>query len=204
MSPVAAAVELWWKAEPWHDAVDRALGIDRHQEGGLFALYPFRLAKVEGQWRILAAYPCPRNVGVFDETLDDVTAVIAWEPKTNRLELLGEAQAQLVGRFDAWYCDSKSGTIYGTALPFFHAWARARAQWLTFAKIHAAKQDMPEEPDLVPGCLVIGDVRYVRWPLAAMPETIECIGIDAKGVNSSILRSAKLPRAVDATVKAAA
>ncbi len=185
----------WWSAPATHPAVGRALGIDRTQEGGAFGIHPFRLMKVDDLNHVAAPWPCPRVFGPMDISWLDIQQVIAWNPVTNAVQIIGDTQAQIVGRFDSYFAKTGTGYLFGNVRTFFQSWAQSRAQWFIFAKAHLSKHvDRPQEPDLVPGCLAVGPLKDIRWNLARLPPRIECVGIDTCAVNAAILRSARLPR----------
>lgn len=198
--------KTWWDAPMAHPAVDRALGFSREQDGGDFALFPFRAAKIEDQWRVLAAYPAPRTIGEIDEDWLSIETVIAWDPVTNRAEVMGDLEPQLVGTMAPTFAEANTTTLFGQPRAFFQAWARDRARYFRFAvqKAGALVHDLPEEPDLVPGALIVGDVRKLRWNPAAMPAEVQCVGCDPDAINRAILRTLKLPRFRASTIRAAA
>lgn len=187
----------WFYADTWHPAVSRALGIDRAQDGGAFALMPFRLAKHNDAWTILAAYPTPRCIGPeIDEDWLNIEVIIAWNPATNHVEIIGDIEPQIVGRPAGFYSHEGTGTLFGQPRPFFQAWARDRARFSGYVAQHAGKQwsALPNEPDLAPGALIVGDVNKIRWSAHALPKSIECVGCDADAINRAMLRGLQLPR----------
>lgn len=189
----------WFHAPTWHPSIGRALGIDRDQDGGRFALAPFRITKIDEAWHIIAAWPTPTMIGpAIDEDWLGIEAVIAWNPVTNAVHVIGDDQAQLIGSFDTHYGD---GTLYGQPRPFFQAWAQNRARFFGFASQHIGKAwtAMPAEPDLIPGCMIVGNVNHVRWQPARMPAHLECVGVDPVTVNKALMRSTHLPRATQST-----
>lgn len=188
--------KTWWEAPAWHDAVDRALGIDRTQFGGLFATFPFRPAKINDQWRVLAAYPTPCIIGDIDEDWLGIETVLAWCPKTNAVEVLGEVEPQLVGTLAPHYAEKDAGALFGQPRAFFQAWARDRARFYGFAHQAIGKEwsARPNEPDLAPGALIVGDISKIRWNAHTLPHDLECIGCDPDGINRAMLRGLNLPR----------
>lgn len=201
--------KTWWNAPAWHDAVDRALGIDRNQPGGLFAVFPFRAAKVEDKWRVLAAYPTPTIIGELDEDWLGIETVLAWDPVSNHVEVLGDIEPQIVGNPSGFYAGKDEGALFGQPRAFFQAWARDRARFYGFAHQHVGKDwsVRPNEPDLVPGALIVGDVRKIRWNAHSLPQNIEVIGADPDAINRAMLRDLGLPRlraGVNSNSKAAA
>jgi hypothetical protein len=191
----------WWNAPIWHPAIGRALCIDRAQHGGVYALAPFRLLQVENRHLIAAAWPCPRYL--MDLELDwlDIECIIAWDPVAGTTEVLGDAQAQLVGRFD-----DDAPTIFGDTHAFFVEWAKARAiyyqRWLDS---RSGKWNHPApERDFAPGKLIVGDIKNVRWAPHSMPDNIASVGLDAQALNKALLRAARVPRVHNQTVRIAA
>jgi hypothetical protein len=188
-------------------AIARALRIDPSQEGASFALWPFRVAHVNGSVRITAAWPCPRTIGAeIDEDHLGIEIVLAWNPTTNSVEIIGDAQGQIVGTCEAYWQNDGPALVFGDARAFFQAWCVARARFWGFAKANSRSHwnARSTEPDLVPGGLIVGDLAKVRWPPTAdLPPHIECVGIDPKQVNRAIFASAKLPR-VTSSIRAVA
>lgn len=187
--------KMWWHLEPYHPAIARALMVDRSEIGGVYALSPFRLAKIEETHLILAAYPAPRLLDDPQCEWLDIDQVIAWNPQDNSVFIMGDAQAQLVGKFR-----EDRSTLFGDPHAFFVAWAQNRAahfqRWLDSRRrawVHEAT-----EMDEVPGCLVVGDLEDIRWSHRSMPRNLPCVGLDVKQVNRAIMKSACLPYAQSA------
>jgi hypothetical protein len=183
--------KTWWHLPHDHPAIARALRIDRTQDGAWYALMPFRYAKINDRHLILAAYPVPRIFETLDPDWLGIDAVLAWDPATNAVEVMGEPGThELVGRVT-----EMDSTIYADPRAFFTAWMRQRA-WYIAARKEASQRAfaaIPKEPDLLPGVLIVGDPEKVAWPLHSMPERFTCVGIDPKRVNRAILKFAKLP-----------
>lgn len=194
--------KTWWDAEPWHPAIGRALRIDRSQEGGVFALAPFRLAQIEGQHLVLTAYPAPRILGPVDEDHLGIQAVLAWNPVDGSTSVLGDPTPQLFGGFTT----TEAGTLYATTRDFLTAWAQDRAAF--YVRWKASRQGAwahgATETDLVPGALMVGSADKIRWRPSRLPETLHCVGIEPQQINRAVLRAARLPRAVGATNRIAA
>ena len=196
---IEAAAERWASLDFEHPAIARAFGIPQDAPGALFALYPFRVDRIGGVWHVLAAWPCPRSLGVIDDDHRGIVAVMAWNPKTNAVQTLGDPQPQIVGRVDRDY--SAAAALYGDARAFFRAWIANRlGYWRYVAQggpaIHGAAGI---EPDMIPGALAVGDIRHIRLPIAAMPCQVECIGINPGAVNRRIQELAALPYATART-----
>ena len=185
--------KTWWDADPFHPAIARALRIDRQAEGAIYALAPFRLARIEEKPVILVAHPTPRILGPVDPDHLGIEQVIAWDPVTGSVSFPGDTTPDLFGAFT----DAETGTLYADAQAFFVAWMRERAahfvRWretLTGQWAHPAT-----ETDLVPGKLIVGAPEKIRWRPASMPRDLACVGIDARQVNRLLLKSAALPMA---------
>lgn len=184
--------KTWWNLKPWHPAIGRALRIDRQQEGGVFALAPFRLWHDGERHLILAAHPTPRILGPVDDDWLEIETVIAWDPVSDKASVLGDQNPMLVGSF----LDREEGTVFGSPREFFTAWAVERAQffgrWLATQK--GAWAHPAPERDLTPGKLAIGNLQKITW--AGLPALIHSRGINPQALNKAILRQAQLPRAV--------
>lgn len=186
-------VDMWREARWQHEAVNRVLDFAPDLPGAGFALFPFRLAKVDDMYKILAAWPCPRTTGPdIDLEHDRIEAVLAWCPESNRVEVLGDAQPQLVGSFEGYY---GPGALFGQPRAFFQQWAADRARFFNFVRSVRKSQahPIPLEPDLVPGMLIVGPVNKVRWPIGAMPSVVNCIGVRPALVRGAFLQSLRLP-----------
>lgn len=186
-------VDLWRKARWQHDAVNRVLDFPPDLPGAGFALFPFRLSKVDDVYKILAAWPCPRTTGPnIDLTHDRIEAVLSWCPESNRLEVLGDPQPQLVGSLDGYF---GPGALFGQPRAFFQQWAADRARFFNFMRCTRQfdAHPVPIEPDLVPGMLIVGPVNKVRWPIGAMPPVVNCIGVSPSLARGAFLQSLRLP-----------
>lgn len=183
--------KTWWNCEPSHPAIYRALRINPADFAASYAVAPFRLAKIEGTALILAAYPAPNILDPIDHDWFDIETVISWNPITNEATVLGDDDAQLVGRLSA-----DVSTLYGDPRAFFQAWAIRRAQFALQRREASDKHwhVTPTETDEIPGALLIGEVGKVRLSLHGMPEHIETVGVDPKDFNRAIMRTARLPR----------
>lgn len=181
----------WFHLPFNHPNVAKALGIDGTEELANYALAPFRYAKVEGNPSILAAWPCPAMFEPIDQDWLGIEHVIAWNPKTDHVQIIGDTTPQLIGSF------REDNTIYSSARAFFQSWAQKRAAY-AMARVTAQSNKWaahPVELDEAPGCLIVGDPDAIRWNAYEMPQNLECVGIDARTINRAILRSANLPRA---------
>lgn len=188
-----APAKAWFYGEVVHPAIYRALKVDRSDPAAAYACAPFRLARVDGQHRILAAWPAPPILTGFDDWFD-IEQVIAWNPTDNSAEIMGDGLPQLIGAFPT----GDTGTIFASPFTFLRAWIEERAAFYTAYRAADAAHftTAPTEGD-TPGCLIIGDAAKVRWNPDALPRNLECAGIDPAQINRAILRSARLPRATN-------
>jgi len=189
--------KTWQLATPAHDAIFRALKIDRREYGAFYAALPFRLAKIDGKHVILAALPCPHFLAGGDDDWLRIETVLAWDPRADQATVLGDAaQHHLIGTLDR---DAAAATIHGSPFTFFRSIAETRAAFFgTYCRIAGDWKRKPAERDETPGLLVIGDPAKVTWPLHRLPEELTTMAIDAKAVNRAMLRQARVPRAVPA------
>lgn len=187
--------KTWWYAEATHAAVARALRIDPKADGAAYALAPFRYCIYDGRHLILAAYPAPM-IFVPDHAWFRIETVIAWNPIFDTATVLEDDQDQFVGTLT-----EDANTVFASPRAFFQAWAMRRAQFAVQRQPYAGKawHQPPIETDLVPGALLIGDLRQVRLNPSLMPDHIECNGIDPREFNKAVMRSANLPRVSAAT-----
>lgn len=192
-----SAAKTWWHSEAMHPGIFRALRMDRTEEGAIFAAAPFRVHRFEDRTRILVALPTPRILPPHDD--DDwlgVEQVIAWNPADDTAEIVDEAGPNLAGSIRL---DLDHLNIHASPFAFFRALAEDRAQWFVArTMIGGDWRQKPREPDFSPGLLLIGEPKEVRWPTHAMPPSITAHGIDAKALNTAMLRQAKIPRAIAA------
>lgn len=181
----------WWNLDATHAATARALRINPQDDGAAYALIPFRLARTPEGPRILVAHPCPRFFAPQDPDWLGIETVLSWEPNSNTVQVEGDPSPRLVG---AWRDDAT--TLFNDPRAFFQAWAQRRAQFAIQREVYSGKSwhTAPAECDLAPGQLIVGDASKVRWNPAAMPEHVECVGIDPRVVNKAVLRAAHLPR----------
>lgn len=190
----------WRDAKPcWdHPAVYRFLRIDPADRYAPYACEPFRVHTdpETGKGRILVAWPCPRTIDAIDDC-DVIEQVIEWAPQANVATMLGDRSPQLAGGFT----DREHGSLFSDPFAFFRAWVEARAAWAVeyLAAKGQAWRTTPMERDLVPGCLMLGRIDEIAWAPSAMPEALNCVGVDSRAVNRAILRAARLPMAVNAS-----
>lgn len=185
--------KMWWYADLWHPATGRALNMDRSEFAGVYALAPFRLARIDEKVLVLAAYPAPRIFDPIDEDWLGIDAVIAWNPVDDTATVLGDVEPQLVGSFH------EDSSLFASPRAFFQRWAQKRAAYAVQRQMVAGKDwhHPPIEGDLVPGALIIGKPSEIRWTNFDLPRDLEVVGISALAVNRAILRSARVPRAFE-------
>ena len=120
-----------------------------------------------------------------------IETVISWNPITDRAEVIGDPQPQLVG-----HISDEANQLHASPRAFFQAWAMRRAQFLSLRQTTSAHWSKPPaERDEAPGGLIVGDPHSIRWNASALPASIDCVGIDPQVINRAILRAAHLPRA---------
>ena len=202
----ASPQKLWNDATGHHPAIYRALRIDANDPAAFYAAFPFRLAKVDGQHVIAAAFPPPP---IASECFDgwthlDIAHVVIWEPVSNTYTLAGDTQPQAILPCTA----ADNETVFGSFFAFARAWAERRASFFQTRQdqqkdrwAHPLKE--PADGN-IPGILAIGDPAKIRWPLQDLPDLLTCIGIDRNAVNSAIFRQTKLPRVVEQKMRVAA
>lgn len=184
--------KAWWRARAMHDAVFRALRIDRHELGAIYAAIPFRLARIDDKPVILAAYPAPRCFAPIDENWLNIESVLAWDPVGGGTFIMGDPDGRAFGALD-----DGANQMHTDPLTFFQTWASRRAAFAVKRQALSAKAwtTPPSEHDEIPGALLIGALDKVKFNPAAMPQHIECVGLDPRDLNRAILRAARLPRA---------
>lgn len=190
--------KTWWDAQAMHPALFRALRIDPAEFGAVYAVHPFRLARVDGKPVVLAAHPAPRILGPVDDDWLGIETVIAWNPVDDSAAVLGDTVPQLVGALT-----DEAPALFASPFAFFRAWLEERAAFAMLRSQLVGKDwaARPTERGHAPGALMIGTPEQIRWNPASLPQHIECHGTDAKRVNSAIFRAARLPRV---TMRAAA
>lgn len=142
------AVETWWNARPTHPAVARALLFDADQPMSIYALAPFRYAKVDGRHLVLAAWPAPYMIDRV-EGPDRIKHVIAWEPSTDTSWMLFQNYRREAG--------DSSKEAYWRPLALFQDWAEARLAFILTRKVEQVQRARRKTPeaDLLPGYLVL-------------------------------------------------
>ncbi len=188
--------KTWWDCQPYHPATSRALKIDRAQEGGVYALAPFRLWHDGTRHLILAAYPCPRILGPIDMDCTGIETVFAWNPVTDEAFALGDETPGLFG-------NTHGETVFRSPLEFFQSWAIERAKFfVSWAVTKGRDWQHVADTDACPGSLAIGPIDRIQW--THLPREFEARGIDPTELNRAIIRQANLPRAYSTNKRAAA
>lgn len=183
--------KTWFEADLNRAPIYRALQINPQDPGAAYAVVPFRLARIDGRWLILAAYPAPKVFSVEPWPWYGIETVIAWEPNSDKAHVLEDPSPQLVGRLT-----EDAATIYASPRAFFQAWAIRRAQF-EGQRQHVQSKAWtvtPTERDDTPGALVVGNIAKIHFSPSIMPEHIECQGFDPQVLNKAIMRAARLPR----------
>lgn len=186
--------KVWFYADIDRRApIYRALMIDPDEDGASYAVAPFRLARMDGEAVILAAWPCPPLFSDDDVFWLGIETVMVWNPVRKTVAVMGDVEPQIVGAFPQ---DGRAASLFGDPFAFFRAWAEQRAAFsVAYRTARSAHYTVaPTEVDR-PGCLLIGNPAKVRWASYQIPRDLECVGLDASVVNKAILRSANLPRA---------
>ena len=178
--------KTWWHLDRKNPLIAQAFKADTTEPDTWYALWPFRYMQRGEHHLILAAYPAP---ALDDDDWLGITHVIAWEPRTGAVEVLGDDRPQLVGHFG-----EGSETVYADPRAFFTAWAAARSRWMAMRRNCAVHR--PAEPDTMPGALVVGDIDRVSWPVYQMPARFRTVGADPRAVNRAIFNFVHLPQAV--------
>ena len=194
--------KLWRDADRSHPAIARALRVDPSDPASFYALFPFRLGKIDDEYRILVAYHPPEVLSGNWCHLD-INTVLSWDPKANTVSVLDDVQPQVIIGGD----HEAELTVYGDPFLFFRALVEQRAAWhMRRMDANAGKwvHPCPERPADLPGALIIGEIRDIRWPIHELPPVLNCVGCSRGAVTNSIFRSANIPDVVDANQKAAA
>lgn len=195
--------KVWSQATYNHSAIYKFLRIDPAESAARYAIEPFRVHTDPdtGKARILVAYPCPRLVDAFDEHTV-IETVLSWNPTSGSVTVLRDPSPQLFGGFT----DTEQGTIFRDPFAFFRAWVESRAAWFVdyLSAIGRSWQVKPIERDLVPGCLMVGDIEAIQWAPHSLPTSLNCVGVDPKALNRAILKAARLPFASSDNIRRAA
>lgn len=182
----------WFYLPPVHASIYRALGIRPDDFGATYACAPFRLSKAAERTTVWAAYPCPAFLDHSEDVWFGVETVIEWDPVKDTATIIGDTAPQIVGNLT-----EEANRLFSSPRQFFQQWAMRRAAF-AMQRQEARQKSwhiVPQERDEIPGGLVIGATKDIRWQPSAMPEHIQCVGIDPTIINKAILRAARLPRA---------
>lgn len=198
----ATPAKVWADAPAYHPAIARQLRIDRAEDGGVYALAPFRVAMIDGEHKILAAWPAPRILTADPDDHLAIETVIAWNPRNDIAAVLGDSAPQIAGRFP----DADNGEVFTSPRAFFQRWAISRAGFFV-RWCEAMRREWsaaPQEQDLIPGVLMIGDPDAIRWNPSALPDRLTVHGADPKVVNKAIFKAARMPRVSGQPIASAA
>lgn len=170
--------------------------------GADYACLPFRIywTQEDEPW-IAGAVGCPP---VFDlERLKrwehlDISDVILWNPKSNAVQLAGDAGRSLIQP----YCPDGAIQVYDHDGRFFRAWAANRlATWALGQKkqrgewLHPVTE--PRDGGL-PGVLAIGGIERQQWSSLCAEKLIAPVGADPRVLRRAVIASANLPRIEEA------
>lgn len=189
----------------WNDAdykagqetTARLLGVSGWKDS-FYAAFPFRtLWTQEDEPWIAGAVGCPplldpAKMRYWSHL--DIRHVIYWNPKTGAARLDDEAPNTSHVVLPEVRDDEL--TVYADVRAFFSAWARRRGDHR-----YIRSEGWAENRDgHLPGALIMGDPRKVRWPIHCAGTLIAGPGIDRNTLSNMVLRSANLPRILEASV----
>lgn len=183
--------------QPIHDAICRALNLSLDDPAVSLAISHMRIGKVNDAHQIVVPYPIPLSRVQPDGTTMrhwlDVDQVLIWNPKTDKAKILGDKQAQLFGAIKRDYPETHH--IYGHPRKFLQDWCSNLARMHTkISQSQGKKWEVSvTEHDVICGALAVGPIHEIRFPISKLPRSIQAIEIDAKKVNSQILKCANLP-----------
>lgn len=186
--------KTFWHARAMHPAIFRALCMDPKEDGAIYAAAAFRLHMSDEGARILCAMPALRILEDGDDDWLEIEAVLSWNPVDDTATVLSDAGADLFGHTDA----AEPLTVFASPFAYLRHIAEARAQWFIYRRKVNGEWHLASEPSLIPGLLTLAEPTKVRWPIHDMPADITANGIDARALNSALLRQARIPRAVAA------
>lgn len=189
-----------WLAQDWlrgRAAICKALRIDHDDPASVYATAPFTILSDDGaNWiaALVGMRPCLSvdAIRAWDEAA--AGPVILWNPRTNKLRILGEAASASIAIVPD-HADRL--TVYADAYSFFRAWADHRAD--IFASIKAAQSNphriTPAEPadGGIPGALIVGSVEKAAPQLFDALHLLAGPGIDPAELKRSIYRAARIP-----------
>ncbi len=171
----------------------RALKIDPAEPGATYATGPFAIMAEDGANWIAGAVGIWRALDPKPWSVDDISDVILWNPRSNEVRLLDDIGSGLVMPDHP----EPRLTVYADGFAFFRAWADRRAEILARIRIaHEAHLVTSGEPrdSAIPGALAIGDLKDIHWRDTGATVLVAGPGIDAKKLNRAVIRSAYLPR----------
>lgn len=182
--------KTFWNAKDSHPAIYRALKMDRTEIGAVFAAAAFRLHIADDGATVLFASPSLRILEDQDEDWLAIEDVLSWDPISDTATILGDPGQKLFGHSDP----TQPLHIFASPFAYLRHIAEARAQWFVHWRTIKSEWRAAHEPERIPGLLLIGNVDEVRWPRHDMPNDITVHGIDARALNSALIRQAGIPR----------
>lgn len=199
-APAGSPGAVWMRAryERGRASICRALHIDRSEPTAAYATLPFAIVEdEEGETQIAGAIGIYPAFSVGDWTSVDISDVILWSPRTNRVRIMGEARSASCLVLPAIIPTDRLA-VYGDGFAFFRAWADNRA-YIAALAVERAKgkwvHGVIEPADSgIPGALAIGDLNKMRIADIDTHVLVAGPGIDAAKLKSALFRSANLPR----------
>lgn len=185
-----------WLAANWsakRATICRALKIDPAEPGASYATGPFAIMQEDGASWIAGAVGIWRAFDPTNWSVDDISDVILWNPRTGEIRILGDTSPTLITPDRP----EPRLTVYGQGFAFFRAWADRRAEILARIRIaHESHRVTGSEPtdSGIPGALVIGDLAKIEWRNLGAAVLVAGPGTDARKLNRAVIRSARLPR----------
>jgi hypothetical protein len=203
--------QAWLNAsyEAGRASITKALRMDRSERHAPYATLPFVILEHEDAKWIAGAVGIYPAFTTAPWSTDDISDVILWNPRTDKIRILGEAASQSIAILPAGRSlETETLTIYASGFEFFRAWADRRS--ITAAMIETARASnhviIPAEPrdSDIPGVLVIGDLAKITWRDVPAQNLIAGAGVDETKLRNAIFKSARLPRVMSNTLRAAA
>lgn len=185
-----------WLSTNWsanRATICRALKIDPAEPGATYATGPFAIMAEDGANWIAGAVGIWRALDPLPWSVDDITEVILWNPRTGQVRFLDDVGPGVVIPAKP----EQRLTVYADGFAFFRAWADRRAEILARIRIaHEGHRVTAVEPldSAIPGALAIGDLAKIHWRDIGASVLVAGPGVDAKKLNRAVIRSAHLPR----------
>lgn len=179
--------------------VAKALDLDPNDTYTPLATWFMRLGKVDEQLSFVIPYPAPKlsslQTGEIYAPWAGIDQVLIWNPKTDFFEIMGDPQAQIFGGFPETDRGTQQNMVFSHPKRFLQEWARNIAIQQEHIRIRQNQKwtSIPDELDVCPGALIVGELSKIRWPIHAMPRDLVGVDVDNRAVNQSILKSANFP-----------